>query len=102
MCALRTGKAPPRPGQEGGAPPPCTPCPAAEGVTGAKVLALPILQDEPFDGDALRFRRGIEAQRLGLAYEHDPYFSLSIARVDPLQHQLEAVYECSRRRDGIG
>ena len=31
--------------------------------------------------------------RLGLAYEYDPYFSLSIARVDPLPHQLEAVYD---------
>jgi hypothetical protein len=39
---------------------------------------------EPFDGDASRFRLGIEAMRLGLAYEYDPYFSLSIARVDPL------------------
>ena len=48
---------------------------------------------EPFDGDALRFRMGIEAERLALAYEYDPYFSLSIARVDPLPHQLEAVYE---------
>jgi SNF2 family DNA or RNA helicase len=37
--------------------------------------------------------RIIEAMRLGLAYEYDPYFSLSIARVDPLPHQLEAVYE---------
>ena len=48
---------------------------------------------EPFDGDASRFRLGIEAMRLGLAYEYDPYFSLSIARVDPLPHQLEAVYD---------
>lgn len=48
---------------------------------------------EPFDGDPVRFRLGIEAERLGLAYEYDPYFSLSIARVDPLPHQLEAVYE---------
>jgi SNF2 family DNA or RNA helicase len=47
---------------------------------------------EPFDGDARMFRLGIEAQRLGLAYEYDPFFSLSIARVDPLPHQLEAVY----------
>ena len=47
---------------------------------------------EPFDGDAFRFRLGIEAMRLGLAYEYDPYFTLSIARVDPLPHQLEAVY----------
>ena len=48
---------------------------------------------EPFDGDAARFRLGVEAMRLGLAYEYDPYFSLSIARVDPLPHQLEAVYD---------
>jgi superfamily II DNA or RNA helicase len=46
-----------------------------------------------FDGDSQKFRLGIEALRLGLAYEYDPYFSLSIARVDPLPHQLEAVYD---------
>jgi superfamily II DNA or RNA helicase len=50
-------------------------------------------ENEPFDGDPFRFRLGIEALRLGLAYEYDPYFALSIARVDPLPHQLEAVYE---------
>lgn len=49
-------------------------------------------EQEPFDGDARLFRLGVEAQRLGLAYEYDPFFSLSIARVDPLPHQLEAVY----------
>lgn len=48
---------------------------------------------EPFDGDPTRFRLGIEAARLGLAYEYDPYFTLSISRVDPLPHQLEAVYD---------
>jgi superfamily II DNA or RNA helicase len=50
-------------------------------------------EEEPFDGDASKFRLGIEAMRLALAYEYDPYFSLSIARVDPLPHQLEAVYD---------
>ena len=57
----------------------------------AKLEASP--DREPFDGDPHRFRLGIEALRLGLAYEYDPYFSLSIARVDPLPHQLEAVYD---------
>jgi hypothetical protein len=52
----------------------------------AQLKASPSL--EPFDGDASKFRLGIEAIRLGLAYEYDPYFSLSIARVDPLPHQL--------------
>ncbi|HOD29435.1 MAG TPA: SNF2-related protein, partial [Syntrophales bacterium] len=50
-------------------------------------------EEEPFDGDSKRFRLGIEALRLALAYEYDPYFTLSIARVDPLPHQLEAVYD---------
>src|SRR6478609_5638241 len=39
-------------------------------------------EKEPFDGDPKHFRLGVEALRLGLAYEYDPYFSLSIARVD--------------------
>jgi hypothetical protein len=42
----------------------------------------------PFDGGPQGFRLGIEALRLGLAYEYDPYFALSIARVDPLPHQV--------------
>ncbi|HLB94947.1 MAG TPA: helicase-related protein, partial [Nitrospiria bacterium] len=50
-------------------------------------------EKEPFDGDPQHFRLGIEALRLALAYEYDPYFTLSIARVDPLPHQLEAVYD---------
>jgi len=57
----------------------------------SKLEASP--EREPFDGDPIRFRLGIEALRLGLAYEYDPYFSLSIARIDPLPHQLEAVYD---------
>ncbi len=60
----------------------------------AQVAQLDITPEkEPFDGDPTRFRLGIEALRLGLAYEYDPYFTLSIARVDPLPHQLEAVYD---------
>jgi hypothetical protein len=50
-------------------------------------------ETEPFDGDPLRFRLAIVAMRLELAFEYDPYFSLSIARVDPLPQQLEAVYQ---------
>jgi len=57
----------------------------------SKIQVTP--EKEPFDGDAAKFRLGVEALRLALAYEYDPYFSLSIARVDPLPHQLEAVYD---------
>src|SRR5437762_5255546 len=63
-------------------------------LTPAQLARLTISAEcEPFDGDARLFRLGIEAHRLGLAYEYDPFFSLSIARVDPLPHQLEAVYD---------
>ncbi len=63
-------------------------------LTPDKLAALQTTPDtEPFDGDPQRFRLGIEAMRLALAFEYDPYFSLSIARVDPLPHQLEAVYD---------
>jgi hypothetical protein len=37
---------------------------------------------KPFDGDARLFRLGIEAHRLGLAYEYDPFFSLSMRHED--------------------
>jgi len=59
-----------------------------------QIATLEISSDQKsYDGDSLRFRLGVEAMRLALAYEYDPYFSLSIARVDPLPHQLEAVYD---------
>jgi superfamily II DNA or RNA helicase len=46
-----------------------------------------------YDGDARLLRLGIQAYSLGISYEFDPYFGLSISRVDPLPHQLEAVYD---------
>ncbi len=46
-----------------------------------------------YDGDGRFLRLGLQAYSLGLAYEFDPYFGLSISRVDPLPHQLEAIYD---------
>ncbi len=43
-------------------------------------------------GDPALFKLSIEALRLGYAHSYDPYFALSVSRVDPLPHQLEAVY----------
>ncbi|HPZ08961.1 MAG TPA: DUF3883 domain-containing protein [Candidatus Eremiobacteraeota bacterium] len=57
----------------------------------ATLFATP--EKEPFTGDPEHFRLGVEAMRLGLAYEYDPYFTLSIANIHPLPHQLEAVYD---------
>jgi superfamily II DNA or RNA helicase len=46
-----------------------------------------------YNGDGRLLRLGLQAYALGIAYEFDPYFGLSISRVDPLPHQLEAVYD---------
>lgn len=46
-----------------------------------------------FNGDGRLLRLGIQAYALGIAYEFDPYFGLSISRVDLLPHHLEAVYD---------
>jgi superfamily II DNA or RNA helicase len=46
-----------------------------------------------FEGDAVRFRLGLEAHRLRLAHSIDPYAALNASRIDPLPHQFEAVYQ---------
>jgi superfamily II DNA or RNA helicase len=60
----------------------------------AELASLRIVSSIPsFDGDGAVLRLGLQAYQLGIAYEFDPYFGLSISRVDPLPHQLEAVYD---------
>ncbi len=46
-----------------------------------------------YSGSGELLRLGLQAYALGIAYEFDPYFGLSISKVDPLPHQLEAVYD---------
>jgi superfamily II DNA or RNA helicase len=46
-----------------------------------------------YEGEGNLLRLGIQAYSLGIAYEYDPYFGLSVSRVDPLPHQLEAIYD---------
>jgi len=46
-----------------------------------------------YDGDGHLLRLGLQAHSLGIAYEFAPHFGLSISRVDPLPHQLEAIYD---------
>ena len=61
----------------------------------ARDLASLVIQDtkKSYDGDGHLLRLGLQAFTLGIAYEFDPYFGLSISRVDPLPHQLEAIYD---------
>ncbi len=58
------------------------------------IKGLKISEAAPsFNGNGLLLRLGLEAYALGIAYEFDPYFGLSVSRVDPLPHQLEAIYD---------
>ncbi|NLG01027.1 MAG: DUF3883 domain-containing protein [Lentisphaerae bacterium] len=63
-------------------------------LTNTDISTLTILDSAfSYDGDGRLLRLGLQAYSLGIAYEFDPYFGLSISRVDPLPHQLEAVYD---------
>src|SRR5437773_6588065 len=62
---------------------------SAQELDGLKILPA----EFTFRGDGGLLRLGLQAYTLGIAYEYDPYFGLSISRVDPLPHQLEAVYD---------
>lgn len=63
-------------------------------LTRTEIEALTILETTAsYDGDGKLVRLGLQAYSLGIAYEFDPYFALSISRVDPLPHQLEAIYD---------
>ena len=63
-------------------------------LTSDDIAQLTITDPAPsFNGDGHLLRLGLQAYALGIAHEFDPYFGLSISHVDPLPHQLEAVYE---------
>lgn len=47
----------------------------------------------PFDADGLDFRMVAEAQRIMLAGLYDPMLAVATSEIQPLPHQLKAVYE---------
>ena len=46
-----------------------------------------------FDADGAHFRLASEARRIELAHLFDPFTAVEAAGIDPLPHQIEAVYE---------
>lgn len=46
-----------------------------------------------FKGDPNRFRIFAEAERINSAYQFDPLFAVNCSIIDPLPHQVEAVYK---------
>ncbi|RKY39789.1 MAG: helicase, partial [Candidatus Makaraimicrobium thalassicum] len=46
-----------------------------------------------FSTNPENFFLGIEAKRIRLAFEFDPLFAVNVSKIDPVPHQLEAVYK---------
>jgi len=46
-----------------------------------------------FSTDGEIFFLGIEAKRIRLAFEFDPLFAVNVSKIDPVPHQLDAVYK---------
>ena len=65
-------------------------------VTLEQIDALEVLTSEGefnFKGDSQRFVLYAEAERIKSAYQFDPLFAINCSVVDPLPHQVEAVYK---------
>src|SRR6185312_7797738 len=54
-----------------------------------------------FDGDGELFRLASEAQRIRLAYLFDPVLAVHTSQVEPLPHQITAVYEAMLPRQPL-
>ena len=75
---------------------------AADGAVDSRLLSR---SDEPrlslttaerrwtLDADGELFKLASEARRIELAHLFDPYVAIEAANIDPLPHQIEAVYE---------
>lgn len=49
-----------------------------------------------FDGDPVQFRLGLEARRIQIAFAYE-MAAVAVSNIQPLPHQLEAVYQCFLR-----
>lgn len=65
-------------------------------ITAAEYENLEVLTQEGnfnFNGDPEKFKLFAEAERINSAYQFDPLFAVNCSIVDPLPHQVEAVYK---------
>jgi superfamily II DNA or RNA helicase len=65
-------------------------------ISKAEFESLEMLSQEGtfnFKGNATRFGLFAEAERINSAYQFDPLFAVNCSIVDPLPHQVEAVYK---------
>lgn len=54
------------------------------------------LDELRFDGDPMQFRLGVEGRRIEIAFAYE-MAAVAVSNIQPLPHQLEAVYDCFLR-----
>ena len=59
----------------------------------AEGFRIPTERRWAFDSDGGAFRLASEARRIQLAHLFDPFAAVEASRIDPLPHQIEAVYQ---------
>ena len=59
----------------------------------ASLVVATVARPWSFDGDAAAFQLTAEAKRIDLAYLFDPMMAVHTSNVEPLPHQITAVYE---------
>jgi superfamily II DNA or RNA helicase len=50
------------------------------------------LKKKDFSGDADAFFLSMEGKRIRFAYQFDPLYAVNVSQIDPLPHQIDAVY----------
>jgi hypothetical protein len=55
-------------------------------------LGLATVSGPTFDGDGVAFRLAAEALRIRMAGQHDPMLAVTTSDLEPLPHQIKAVY----------
>ena len=64
------------------------------GLSGIEVVET--LGELRFDGNPVQFRLGMEARRIDIAFAYE-MAAVAVSNIQPLPHQLEAVYDCFLR-----
>jgi superfamily II DNA or RNA helicase len=66
----------------------------------ASIRVVDVPERLPFDADPVLFRLGIEARQIQVSFEHD-MAALAVSNIQPLPHQIEAVYDCFLREPRV-
>jgi len=59
----------------------------------SKIEILSGLEGPTFSSNPCKFRLALEAKRIQMSYEFDPLFAVGVSKIEPLPHQIEAVYD---------